>query len=128
MRLLLDTCVLVWIALEPERISARQRPLFEDPDHDLAFSVAALWEIAMKEGTKRSLNLDPRIFRQRLLSNRYEELAITAEHTLALTRLPRIHGDPFDRILLAQAQVEDRLLATGDGRLLAYPGVRTLAV
>ncbi len=82
----------------------------------------------MKEGTKRSLNLNPRIMRQRLLADRYEEIPITAEHTLTVARLPRIHGDPFDRILLAQAQVEDRVLATGDGRILQYSGVRTLAI
>ena len=82
----------------------------------------------MKEGTKRSLNLDPRLLRKRLLSDNYEEITITAEHALAASRLPRIHGDPFDRILMAQAQVEDRVLVTGDGRVLQYPGVRTIAL
>ncbi len=126
MRLLLDTCVLIWIALEPERIPAHRQHLFEDPDHDLAFSVAALWEIAMKEGTKRSLHLDPRVLRKRLLEDHYEEITITAEHVLAVSRLPRIHGDPFDRILIAQAVLEDRVLVTGDGSILRYPGVNTL--
>ena len=128
MRLLLDTHILVWIALAPERIPKEHRKLFQDPKHELAFSVSALWEIAMKEGTKRSLNLDLRVLRSRLFADGYEEIPITAEHLLAVAKLPRLHGDPFDRILIAQAQLEDRTLVTGNEQVLRYPNVRTLAL
>lgn len=128
MRFILDTHVLVWAASEPHKIPARHRNILTDPDNDLAYSVAALWEVVVKNGTRRSLEVEPRLFQQRLQENGYTEIPIIAEHAFAVSRLPRIHGDPFDRILIAQALVEDRILVTANLKMLQYPGVKTVAL
>ena len=128
MRLLLDTHVLLWAASQPDRLRAEALEILQNPEHEPAYSVAALWEIAVKNNTRRSLRLDPGHLRRRLLENGYEELPILAEHALAVSRLPRLHGDPFDRILIAQAMVEDRVLVTADRTILQYPLLQTIAV
>jgi PIN domain nuclease of toxin-antitoxin system len=127
-RLLVDTEVLVWVALCPERIPATLIHLFEKPHHELAFSVANLWEIAARSGTRGSLDLDIAHFRDRLLLNGYEEVPIRGEHVLAASQLPRLHSDPFDRILIAQAVVEDRALITADRLVLQYPDFQKIAL
>jgi PIN domain nuclease of toxin-antitoxin system len=128
MRLLLDTHVLIWLAAFPDRIPADRLRLFEDPANELAYSVTALLEIAVKNGTRRSLELDPRHFRRRLLESGYTELPIQADHALAVTSLPRLHADLFDRILIAQAIVEDRVLVSADRLVLQYPDVQKVAI
>ena len=128
MNLLLDTNALLRMAFEPERISGTTRALLADGENRISYSVTALWEIAIKNGTRRSLRIDPFSFRRLLLEAEFEELPITAAHTLAVNELPRIHGDPFDRILIAQAIIERKILITSDRILLEYPGVSVLAL
>ncbi len=128
MNLLLDTNALICMAMQPERISESIRGLLSDVNNELSYSVTALWEIAIKNGTRRSLHIDPFAFRGLLQEADLDELPITAEHTLATSRLPRIHGDPFDRILIAQALVEGMTLITSDRVMLEYPGVLMLAL
>jgi PIN domain nuclease of toxin-antitoxin system len=127
-RLLLDTQVLMWVALRPERIPETMMHLFSDRRHNLAFSVANMWEITVKNGTRRSLDIDISHFRDRLLLNGYEELPIRTDHVLAANALPRLHGDPFDRILIAQAMVEERALVTADRLVLQYPDFQKIAL
>ena len=123
MKLLLDTQILLWVAGEPERLSAPARKLLNNPKHDLFFSAASLWEIAIKTGLGRpDFRADARQLRRGLLDNGYGEIAITSEHAVSVDLLPLLHKDPFDRILLAQALTEGMTLVTVDAQLAKYPG------
>jgi PIN domain nuclease of toxin-antitoxin system len=121
--LLLDTHLLLWAAGAPDRLPAVARDLIEDPGNILIFSVASLWEIAIKRGLGRDdFRVDPRLLRRGLIDNGYAELAITSEHVVAVDSLPPLHRDLFDRLLLAQATAEGVTLLTSDKALAAYPG------
>lgn len=123
MTFLLDTHLLLWAAAAPERLSAVARRLLEDPDQALAFSSASLWEIVIKRGLKRrDFQIDPRALRRGLLDGGYREMAIFPEHALAVERLPPLHKDPFDRLLIAQAEIEGATLLTSDEQVAQYPG------
>ncbi len=122
MKLLLDTHVLLWAALDPGRISAAGRDLLNDPGNDLLFSPASLWEIAIKRGLGRpDFTVQPKPLRRALLDNGYTELPITSQHAVAVEDLPAIHKDPFDRLLVAQALVEGVFLISADPVLARYP-------
>ena len=123
MKLLLDTHLLLWAAGQPARLPRRARALIEDPENELFFSAASLWEIAIKRGLGRQdFQVDARLLRRGLLDNGYRELPITSEHAVNTDHLPELHKDPFDRILIAQANVEGITLLTDDRRVAAYPG------
>ena len=123
MRLLLDTHLLVWAMGEPERLPAGCVAMLEDPSNSLLFSVASLWELVIKQALGRpDFNLEPSLLRQALLDGGWQELPIEASHALAVSHLPPLHRDPFDRLLLAQAQVEGLLLLTAESQLSLYPG------
>ena len=123
MKLLLDTHLLLSAAGQPEQLSAAARRLIEDPQNELMFSSASLWEVAIKRGLGRSdFRVDPRLFRRGLLDNGYHELPVTSEHAVAIDGLPPLHKDPFDRMLVAQAMVEGIALLTADPLVAQYPG------
>ena len=123
MKLLLDTHVLLWAAGVPERLSSDVRALLESNDTNPVFSAASLWEVAIKSGLGRAdFNVDPRLLRRGLLENGYVELPVTGAHAVAVDLLPPIHNDPFDRLLVAQAQVEGLTLLTADEVVARYPG------
>ncbi|MDD5329546.1 MAG: type II toxin-antitoxin system VapC family toxin [Sulfuricella sp.] len=123
MKLLLDTHLLLWAAGQPEQLSVTACTLLEDPQNELLFSAASLWEIAIKRGLGRDdFRVDPRLLRRGLLDNGYGELAISSEHAVAIDSLPPIHKDPFDRILVAQSMVEGITLLTADPLVALYPG------
>lgn len=123
MKLLLDTHLLLWAAGQPDQLSAGAHSLIGDPQNELLFSSASLWEVAIKRGLGRSdFRIDPRLLRRGLLDNGYSELPITSEHAVAVDGLPPIHKDPFDRILVAQAIVEGIVLLTVDPWVAQYPG------
>jgi PIN domain nuclease of toxin-antitoxin system len=123
MRLLLDTHLLLWAAGEPDRLSTVARKLIKDSGNELTFSAASFWEIAIKRGLGRDdFQVDPRLLRRGLLDNSYSELLIGSDHALAIDGLPRLHKDPFDRILVAQAMVEGITLLTVDPLVAQYAG------
>ena len=123
MKLLLDTHLLLWAAGQPDRLPAAVRALIEKAENELFFSAASLWEIVIKRGLEREdFKVDARLLRRGLLDNGYSELPIGSEHVVAVEGLPPIHKDPFDRVLLAQAQVEGITLLTADQILAQYPG------
>lgn len=123
MTFLLDTQILLWAAGEPTRLPPPVRKLLADPQHDLVFSVASLWEISVKRALGRSdFIVEPRVLRRSLLDNGYRELVISGEHALGVESLPPLHRDPFDRLLVAQATAEGITLLTHDAQLAAYPG------
>ena len=123
MKLLLDTHLLLWAAGAPEQLPATARLLLDDPQNELLFSVASIWEIVIKHGLGRAdFQVDARVLRRGLLDNGYQELAITSEHVVSIDGLPLIHKDPFDRVLVAQAMVEGITLLTADTLVAQYPG------
>lgn len=123
MNLLLDTHLLLWAAGEPDKLSRKARSLLGNPDNELLFSAASLWEITIKRSLGREdFRVEPRVLRRGLLDNGYRELPINSEHAVATDRLPLLHKDPFDRILLAQADVEGVTLVTTDKLVAQYPG------
>ena len=128
MKLLLDTHLLLWAAGEPDRLSAEARSLLANPENELMFSAASLWEVAIKRGLGRAdFKVDTRLLRRGLLDNGYSELPIISDHVVAIESLPPIHKDPFDRVLVAQAIVEGITLLTIDSSVAQYPGpIRTL--
>jgi len=122
-RLLLDTHILLWVIAESRRLSRAGREFIGDPAHELAFSAASLWEIAIKASLRRDdFRVDVASVRKRLFDNGYSEIAATGAHAAALANLPLIHKDPFDRMLVAQAVVEGLTLVTGDPVVARYPG------
>jgi PIN domain nuclease of toxin-antitoxin system len=123
MKLLLDTHLLLWAAGQPQRLSKQARTLIGNPDNELLFSAASLWEVAIKRGLGREdFKVDARLLRRGLLDNGYSELPIISDHVVATESLPLIHKDPFDRILVAQATVEGVTLLTIDSLVAQYPG------
>lgn len=123
MRLLLDTHILLWGAIEPERLSRVASALIESPDNEIVFSALSIWKIAIKTGLGRAdFRIDAGMLRRSLFDNGYVELAVTGAHAATLAGLPPIHKDPFDRMLVAQAIVEGFTLLTSDPTLAKYPG------
>jgi PIN domain nuclease of toxin-antitoxin system len=122
-KLLLDTQLLLWAAASPARLPPKARRLIENPEHELLFSVASLWEVAIKAGLgRKDFTLDAGLLRRGLIDNGYGELPILGEHAAAVARLPDIHKDPIDRMLAAQSASEGLTLLTTDETLAGYPG------
>ena len=123
MKLLLDTHLLIWAAEGIERVPTGARVLMADPENELLFSVASIWEVAIKHGLNRpDFQVDARLLRRGLIDNGYCELPILSEHAVAINFLPPIHKDPFDRLLIAQAMVEGITLLTDDATVALYQG------
>jgi PIN domain nuclease of toxin-antitoxin system len=123
MKLLLDTHVLLWAAAEPDRLKEPVREMLSDPDNELFFSAASIWEVSIKSGLGRpEFSVDPNLLRRGLVDRGYLELAISAAHAAAVMELPPLHKDPFDRLIVAQARHEGFLLLTADEMATAYGG------
>lgn len=121
--MLLDTHLLLRAAQGIEHLSLDAQRLMSNPENELFFSVASLWEIVIKCGLGREdFRVDSRVLRRSLLDNDYRELPILSEHAVAIGDLPPIHKDPFDRLLVAQAIVEGITLLTADMQVAQYPG------
>ncbi len=123
LRLLIDTHVFLWFTSNPQALVEDTFFAIEDPENDVFVSAAAAWEISIKHAKgKLSLPLEPAVYvRTRIKELGFTPLAITLEHALAAASLPSIHADPFDRIMVAQAQAESLTLVTRDAQLLRYP-------
>ena len=123
---LLDTQLLLWWAAQPERLPQALLAGLENPEQDVLFSVVSLWEVAIKTSLGHpDFRVDGAALRQGLLAQGFGELPIKAEQALAVQQLPWSHRDPFDRLLVAVAQVEGLTLLTADGSLSRYgPGIR----
>jgi PIN domain nuclease of toxin-antitoxin system len=123
MKLLLDTHLLLWAAQGIEHLPLDAHGLMGEPENELFFSAASLWEIVIKCGLgRKDFKVDPRLLRRGLLDNGYSELPILSAHAIAVSSLPPIHKDPFDRLLVAQAIVEGITLLTADILMAKYPG------
>ncbi len=123
MSLLLDTHVLLRASATPDRLTPEVRRMIEDMSEQILYSAASIWEVAIKGGLGRAdFRVDPRLLRRGLLEHGYDELAVTGAHAAAVDQLPPIHKDPFDRLLVAQAQIEAVTLLTADRIVARYPG------
>ncbi len=126
MKFLLDTHALIWLDSASARLSATVRQAISDPGNDSWFSPASIWEIQIKVALgKLSLRAPLEEIVAEQLTNSLRELPIRSEHAIALSRLPLVHKDPFDRILAAQAFVDGMILITSDAIFSQYP-VKTL--
>ncbi len=118
---LADTHVALWLLNEPERLSARHRDILFS-DHKRLISIASIWEMSIKAGLGK---LDvPAGLADTLMASGFDLLAIAPAHAEAVRHLPRHHADPFDRMLIAQAQTDGLTLMTQDRRFAAYEVAR----
>jgi PIN domain nuclease of toxin-antitoxin system len=120
MKYLLDTHLLLWACVCPGALPNGVPQIINGPG-ELYFSSMSIWEI----GIKRALNkiafmYDPGVIRTALVGAGYLELAMSSDHAIAASSLPHIHGDPFDRALIGQAQIEGMILLTHDATLQKY--------
>ena len=123
MKLLLDTHLLLWAMILPRRLSVEVAALIEDSENEIIFSVASIWEAAIKYSRGRAdFQFEPIRFRRQLFDSDFKELPVLGEHAVAVASVPPIHKDPFDRILIAQAMVEGITLLTSDVVVARYPG------
>lgn len=122
MRLLLDTHVLLWLMAAPERFSRASESLIVASDNELFLSAASSWEIAIKHGLGRlPLPEAPGDYIPRLMARvGITPLPVLHQHALHVATLPLHHRDPFDRLLVAQAQVEDLPIMTADRAFALY--------
>jgi PIN domain nuclease of toxin-antitoxin system len=117
-RLLLDTNALLWALSDPERLAKSAADAIREPTNDVFASVVNAWEIGVKRAKGRlrgALDLELMLDR-----HDFRVLPVTMAHALAIESLPPQHHDPFDRMLIAQAQVESLVLVTSDRKMQRY--------
>jgi PIN domain nuclease of toxin-antitoxin system len=122
-KLLLDTCTFLWIVTDAPQLSPRARSLFQAADHEIYLSAASAWEIGVKYALGRLPLPEPpgrfvQVYRE---AHRIETLAIDEESALQVSRLPLVHRDPFDRLLVGQAIVHGLAILTPDPLVADYP-------
>ncbi len=123
MRLLLDTHILVWIATDSPKLSPAARTTLTAPASEKVFSAVSVWELAIKAtGRPSGIDVDLDRFEQNFLARGYRELPISGRAARETAKLPLIHKDPFDRLLIAQAIVEGLTLITADATVARYGG------
>jgi len=122
MKVLLDTHALLWLMTDDDRLSETARQTFLDSENRLFFSAASFWEICIKMSIgKLSLkNGWHQTIEREMAVNAIQWLSIEMPHCVEVTKLPFHHRDPFDRLLVAQALVEDMQLLSRDSRLSDY--------
>jgi PIN domain nuclease of toxin-antitoxin system len=127
MRILLDTCTFLWIARSVSQLSEKAVKIFEEPDNAVFLSPISAWEISVKWNIgKLNLPYPPEQFIPRERKRHFiEELRLSEKDTFSLAKLPDIHKDPFDRILICQAIENGLTILTSDQYIRQYP-VKTL--
>jgi PIN domain nuclease of toxin-antitoxin system len=124
LNLLLDTHVALWALVDAPRLPASIRGLIADPDNRITVSAVSIWEIAIKSAlARRGVGAMPVAAATALAHFRgagYAMLGVSPDHAAAVEALPALHGDPFDRLLIAQAFAEPLRLVTHDRAVAAY--------
>lgn len=127
MAYLLDTHIIIWMANDHQQIVEPVKNVLQKKSETIYFSNVSLWEIAIKSKLgKPNFDVNVQDIYEHLLANQYLELPTYVRHSLKLDELPLIHKDPFDRLLIAQAMVDDLTLITHDSDILKYQGLKTL--
>lgn len=119
MKLLLDSHAFLWWLAEDPKLKAEARQAVADPVSVVHVSAATVWELSIKAALGK-LDLDGANLAEEIEANDFVELPITARHSLAAAALPSHHQDPFDRMLIAQAQIEGLTIVTRDPAFRAY--------
>lgn len=121
MRVLLDTHVLLWALIDPHRLSQEARADIENPDNEILFSSASIWEIAIKAGLGRmEFSVNPAEIAAASRESGFAELPVFSSAAQTVATLPIHHRDPFDRLLIAQAMTEPAIFFTADAALPIY--------
>ena len=121
MNFLLDTHILIWAAISHLKISPELASLLSDTNNHLYFSSASIWEISIKESLEKSdFKVSSKKLYDGLIENGYKEIKVSALHAMEVIKLPFIHRDPFDRILVATAIWENMSMLTNDSKLSPY--------
>jgi PIN domain nuclease of toxin-antitoxin system len=121
MRVLLDTHIALWVLTDSPKLSARARELIQAADAQVYASAASIWEISIKHRLQRAqMPVSGQQALKDFVASGFELLPIAAEHAAAVDHLPLHHQDPFDRLLIAQAQHEPMYLLTRDPQLKIY--------
>lgn len=122
MKALLDTHTFLWWNLDAPQLSASVRDFISNGNNDIYFSAASAWEIAIKYGKNRLglPEVPERYVANRLAQHQFVGLPIQISHAAHVHRLPSIHADPFDRLLIAQSQLEGLPLLTADSLIRQY--------
>lgn len=122
MNLLIDTHIFIWLQIELQKLSAKRLQILEDENNTLFLSLASIWELQLKiqNGKFKFPELLPEIIREQQKVNDLQILPITLEHIYELENLPFHHKDPFDRLLIAQAIVENFTLVTDAPKFSGY--------
>ncbi len=118
MRLLLDTHIYIWAVMGSRRLTRSARAMIRDAD-SVFVSAASIWEAAIKAGLGK-LDADAGLLASEIEPSGFIELPVRAAHAAMVAKLPDIHRDPFDRLLIAQAIIEPLRLVTSDESLAAY--------
>ncbi len=121
MRILLDTHILLWALTEPGTLPSDARAVIEDPDNEVLFSAASVWEMAIKAALGRAdFQVSPATIVEAAVASGIAELPVRSAAALKVAALPLHHRDPFDRLLVAQAMTEPAVLYTADAALTEY--------
>ena len=122
MRALLDTHAFLWSTADPDRLSEAARSFIEDPANDVLLSAVTAWEVAIKYANGRLDLPEPveTFIASRVVDLGLQPLPVEISHALRVAGLPRLHNDPFDRLLVAQAQLEKLPLLTSDPDVARY--------
>ncbi|MCY3805530.1 MAG: type II toxin-antitoxin system VapC family toxin [bacterium] len=128
MRVLIDTCVFLWMRMAPDRLAPKVRETLVDRGNDVLFSAVSSWEIAIKYTVGRlALPEEPDVFvSERIASSGLTPLAVEHSHALRVASLPMHHRDPFDRLLIAQA-VELQVPVITDDRQFGLYGIDVIS-
>lgn len=119
---LLDTCIFLWLTLDPSKLSPQVRDICSDGNNELYLSAVSVWEITLKYRIgKLNLNISPdRFVTQQRAAHDIEELPFRENEALQQLNLPFHHKDPFDRMLVAQAVEHDVPILTPDSYIAQY--------
>ncbi|MBE9242212.1 type II toxin-antitoxin system VapC family toxin [Synechocystis salina] len=118
MKLLLDTHILLWWLGNDRRLTLDERTVITNPEYFVFVSAASIWEMSIKKSLGKLSTPDNLL--AVLKANNFRVLDITAEHSLAIANLPEYHKDPFDRMLIVQAQTEGLTLISQDSKFSQY--------
>lgn len=121
MRYLLDTHIILWWLSEPDKISKKIKHVIDDRHNKIFLSSVSFWEMAIKQSLGR-LTI-PKNVLEVLASEGFEMLPLTPEEGLSVSDLPFIHNDPFDRMLIIQAKMNNLVFITQDSKISEYPVV-----
>ena len=113
--------MLLWAVDDSRRLSDAATELLENSRNQVYFSLVSIWEASIKFGFERpDFTMPPGVLRESLLRLGFLELPIASKHVIAVSKMPHLHRDPFDRLLVAQAKVEGLILMTTDKILAQY--------